>query len=88
MKTFTLGELESLAKLNGGASVAKEPAVDFFNVVSWGKLAELCGSFLSKGKKVIVDGRIQVRAYLKDGERQWVTEIVAENLKFLEGKKE
>lgn len=61
----------------------KEPAVDFFNVVSWGKLAEVCGSFLNKGKKVLVDGRIQVRTYMKDEERRWITEIVAENLKFL-----
>lgn len=61
----------------------KEPAVDFFNVVSWGKLAEVCGSFLNKGKKVIVDGRIQVRTYMKDKERHWITEIVAENLRFL-----
>ena len=65
-----------------------KPVTDFFNVVSWGKLAEVCGSYLSKGKKVLVDGHIQIRTYMKDKERQWITEIVAENLKFLSAKTE
>ena len=61
----------------------KNPIVDYFNIVCDGKLAEVCVSYLSKGKKVLVDGHIQVRTLNKDGERKWITEIVAENLKFL-----
>lgn len=64
----------------------KEKAVDFFNIVSWGKLAEICGDYLKKGKKVLVDGRVQIRTYKKDDERKWITEVVAENLKFLTNK--
>ncbi|MDD5455538.1 MAG: single-stranded DNA-binding protein [Candidatus Margulisbacteria bacterium] len=64
----------------------KEPSVDFFNIVSWGKLAEICGSYLGKGKKVLVDGRIQVRTYKVENERKWITEVVAENCKFLTSK--
>ena len=64
----------------------KEEAVDYFNVVSWGKLAEVCGSHLQKGIKVLVDGRIQIRTYKKDDERKWITEVVAENMKFLQNK--
>lgn len=65
-----------------------KPVTDFFNVVSWGKLAEVCGSDLSKGKKVLVDGHIQIRSYMKDKKRQWIAEVVAENLKFLSAKTE
>lgn len=61
----------------------KKPTVDFFNVVCLGKLAEVCGSFLNKGKKVLVDGRLQMRPYMKDEERRWIKEIVAEKLEFL-----
>lgn len=66
----------------------KEPSIDFFNIVSQGKLAELCGSSLKKGKKVLVDGRIKMRTYMKDDEKRWITEIVAENLKFLKNERE
>lgn len=65
-----------------------KPVTDFFNVVSWGKLAEVCGSDLSKGKKVLVDGHIQIRSYMKNEKRQWIVEVVAENLKFIEELKE
>jgi single-strand DNA-binding protein len=65
----------------------KEAAVDFFNVVSWGKLAEISGDYLKKGRKVLVDGRIQIRSYKKDEQQRWITEVVAENLKFLSGSK-
>jgi single-strand DNA-binding protein len=61
----------------------KAPTMDYFAVVCFGKLAEVCGSYLGKGKKVLVDGHIQIRTFTKNNEKQWVTEIVAENLKFL-----
>jgi len=64
----------------------KDKAVDYFNVVSWGKLAEICGDYLKKGKKVLVDGRVQIRTYKQDDERKWITEVIADNLKFLTGK--
>ena len=64
----------------------KEKEVDYFNIVSWGKLAEVCGDYLKKGKKVLVDGRVQIRTYKKEDERKWITEVVADNLKFLTNK--
>jgi len=58
--------------------------VDFFNIVLWGKLAEIAGEFLKKDKKILVDGRLQVRHYGDSGEnRRWITEVIGENLKFL-----
>ena len=65
----------------------KEPMVDYFNIVSWGKLADVSVEFLKKGRKVLVDGRIQIRTINNDdGDRKWITEVVAENLKFLSPK--
>lgn len=56
----------------------KEPA-DFIPVVAWTKLAEMCGNSLSKGSRVFVQGRLQVRSYeTQDGQRRWVTEVIAD----------
>lgn len=57
---------------------------DFFNVVAWGKLAELCGRYLDKGRKCCVMGELQNRSYeTKDGTKRTITEIVAEQVEFL-----
>jgi len=60
---------------------------DFLPVVTFGKLAELCAQFLSKGKLCAVDGRIQTGSYdHKDGYRVYTTDIVGENVQFLSPK--
>ncbi|MEI7941899.1 MAG: single-stranded DNA-binding protein [Candidatus Riflemargulisbacteria bacterium] len=46
----------------------------------------MSGEYLKKGRKVLVDGRIQVRSYEVDKQRRWITEVIAENLKFLTAK--
>jgi len=57
---------------------------DFIPVVVWRKLAELCGQYLAKGRKVAVFGRIQTRSYEgNDGQRRYVTEIIADDVEFL-----
>ena len=57
---------------------------DFFPVVAWGKTAELCVRFLSKGRKVAIDGRLQTRSYdAQDGSKRHVTEVIAEQVEFL-----
>lgn len=58
---------------------------DFIPVVVWGKVAEVCGNNLTKGQKVLVDGRLQVRSYDdKQGQKRWVTEVIAQTVEFLE----
>lgn len=60
---------------------------DFINVVVWGKTAELCGNSLMKGHRVLVDGRLQIRSYDgKDGNKHYVTEVVANGVEFIERK--
>lgn len=53
--------------------------VDFIPVVAWEKLGESCGNSLSKGQRVFVQGRLQIRSYDgSDGQKKWVSEVVAE----------
>lgn len=61
-----------------------ETETDFFNIVAWRQLAELCAKYLSKGRKCAVTGSIQNRSYqAQDGSKRYVTEIIAENVEFL-----
>lgn len=57
---------------------------DFFNIVAWRQLADLCGRYLAKGRKIAVVGELQTRNYeAKDGTKRYVTEIVADDIEFL-----
>lgn len=68
-----------------GQDGTKQEASDFHNVVAWGKLAEICGQYLTKGRKVYVDGRMQTRDWEgQDGVRRYRTEIVTENMIILD----
>ena len=61
---------------------------DFFNITVWRGLAENCGKFLNKGIKVGIVGRMQNRSYEdKDGNKRFVTDIIAEDVEFLTPKK-
>jgi len=63
----------------------KQEAVEFHNVVAWGKLAEICEQYLEKGKKVYIEGRLQTRDWEgQDGVKKYRTEIIAENMIMLD----
>ena len=56
---------------------------DFFTIVCWRQTADFCARYLSKGRKVAVEGSIQNRSYdAQDGTKRYVTEIIAENVEF------
>jgi single-strand DNA-binding protein len=60
---------------------------DFINIVVWGKLAEVVANNLTKGRQVAVSGRLQIRNYEgNDGQKKYVTEVVAEDVQFLDKK--
>jgi len=64
---------------------SREKQADFFRVVVWGKPAENCANYLAKGRKVAVKGYLTSRSYeAANGEKKYVTEIVADNVEFLE----
>lgn len=57
---------------------------DFFNIVAWRGLADLCARSLSKGKKIGIVGKLQNRSYdAQDGSKRFVTEVIAEEIEFL-----
>ena len=65
----------------------KRDEADFFKVVVWGKPGENCANYLAKGRLVGVQGRIENRSYDTDsGEKKYITEIIAEDVRFLEPK--
>lgn len=62
---------------------------DFIPVVIWGKQAETIGNNISKGQRVLVEGRLQIRSYdAKDGSKRYVTEVIADRFEFIEHKSE
>ena len=80
--TFALAVDRKFAKKDSG-----QPTADFIPIVTWRKLAEICGNNLAKGRRISVEGRIQVRSYdAQDGSKRYVTEIVADEVEFLDSR--
>jgi len=62
---------------------------EWFNVVAWGNLAEICNQHLSKGQKVYVEGRLQTRSWEdENGQKHFRTEVVANEMVILTGRPE
>ena len=60
-----------------------ERVTDYFDIVAWKQLGEMCGKYLAKGRKVAVVGELQTRSYEKDGMKRYITEIIADEVEFL-----
>jgi single-strand DNA-binding protein len=64
----------------------KQERTEWHNIVVWGKQAEHCGQYLSKGRQVYIEGSIRTRSYDdKSGNKRYITEIVAQRIQFLGG---
>lgn len=64
-----------------------ERETDFVPIVVWQKAAENCVKYIGKGSLVAVDGRLQIRSYDQDGQRRYITEVVAGDVRFLDRRK-
>jgi single-strand DNA-binding protein len=82
--TFTIATNESWKDQEGNL----QERTEWHNIVAWRKLAEICGEWLKKGKKVYIEGRIQTRSYddKNTGVKKYMTEIVADSMIMLDGK--
>ncbi len=60
----------------------KQEMTEFHNVVAFGRLAELIGQYMKKGRPIYVEGRLQTRSWESDGRKNYRTEIVVENFQF------
>ena len=77
---FTLAVNRTFQNQNG------EREADFINIVAWRNQAENVKKYVSKGSLVAVEGRIQTGSYEKDGQRIYTTDVIADNVQFLESK--
>ncbi len=81
--TFTLAVDRNYTNQQG------ERQADFLNIVVWRQLAELCANYLKKGRLTAVEGSVQTRNYEnQEGRKVYVTEIVADNVRFLESNRD
>lgn len=77
---FTIATSESYKDKEG----QKQEKTEWHRIVTFGKLAEICGEYLAKGKQVYIEGRIQTRSWDdKDGNKKYMTEIVANTMQML-----
>lgn len=78
--TFSLATSERYKDRDG----QQQEKTEWHNIVAWRQLAEICGKYLHKGKQVYIEGRIQTRSYDdKDGNKKYITEIVADQMQML-----
>ena len=61
----------------------KKEKTAYVNIVAWNKLAKICNEYLYKGSSTYVEGEINTRSYEKEGQKVYVTEVVASNVQFL-----
>jgi len=65
----------------------KQTETEWFNIIAWGKLAEICNQYLSKGQRVYVEGRLHTRNWTDDeGNYRSATEVVAKEMIMLDGR--
>jgi single-strand DNA-binding protein len=82
---FSIATNESWKDKNG----QQQEKTEWHRIVVWGKLAELCGEYLKKGRQAFIEGRLQTREWTdKEGKKNYSTEIVANNVQFIGGRPE
>lgn len=78
--TFSLATSERFKNKQG----EQQDRTEWHNIVVWAGLAEICGKYLTKGKQVYIEGRIQNRSYDdRDGNKRYISEIVASEMQML-----
>jgi len=83
VSNFSIATAESWKDAEGN----NQEKTEWHNIVAWRKLAEICGEWLKKGKRVYIEGKLQTRSYEKDGVKRYVTEIVADQMLMLDNAK-
>jgi len=91
-----LGQDPEIRYLPSGTAMAKfslatdrwkrkgeEQPPDWHRITVWSRLAEICAQYLTKGKQVMIEGRIEYGSYDKDGVKHYTTDIIAENMEML-----
>jgi single-strand DNA-binding protein len=78
--SFTMATSVNFTNKNG----EKTDNTEWHRIVAFGKLGEICGEYLAKGKQIYIEGRLQTREWAdRDGNKRWTTEIVAQTMQML-----
>ena len=81
--TFSIATTERYKDRDGN----RQEKTEWHNIVVWRQLAEICGKYLHKGKQIYIEGKIQTRSYDdRDGNKKYITEIVADQMHMLGSK--
>jgi single-strand DNA-binding protein len=64
----------------------KKERTEWHRIVAWRRLGEICGEYLSKGRQVYVEGKLQTRSWEQDGVTRYTTEIIASDVQFIGGR--
>jgi single-strand DNA-binding protein len=79
---FTIATTEVRTNKDG----KRDEFTEWHRIVAWGRLAEICGEYLSKGKTVYIEGALRTRSWEdKEGKKRWTTEVIAQNMQMLGG---
>jgi single-strand DNA-binding protein len=62
----------------------RKEVTDWFQIVAWGHLGEICSQYLSKGRLVYIEGRLQTQRYEQQGETRYMTRVVADQMQMLD----
>ena len=82
---FSLATNESWTDREG----KRQERTEWHRVIAWGRLAEICGQYLNKGRQVYIEGRLQTREWNdRDGNKRWTTEVVARDMVLIGGRGE
>jgi single-strand DNA-binding protein len=88
MRSLASGKSVTQFAVATNAYAAGKEKAEYHNVVTWDRLAEICGQYLGKGQQVAIEGRLQTRSWDDDrGQRHWKTEVVAAHVEMLSGRK-
>lgn len=69
------------------SSGEQQEKTEWHKIVVWGKLAEICGEYLTKGSQIYIEGSLQTRGWDKDGETRYTTEVVGTTMQMLDSRK-
>jgi len=78
--SFSMATSEKWKDKNSGEMRER---TEWHNIVAWGRLAEVCGEYLHKGKQVYIEGQLKTEKYEKDGVTRYATKITAQSMKML-----
>lgn len=77
----------AVSRVYNGPDGERRQETEWFNIVTWDKLAETCNQYLTKGRRAYIEGRLQIRSWEgSDGQKRFRPEIVATNVLFLDRK--